>query len=586
MSTGFGHYGVSIMMKGGALAAVGLACLLCLGVLPRVALGQGTTTDSEQAQSTLQPGASKADIAAGRRIYERGLLATGEPLRGTVVGDVMLEGAQVQCASCHRRSGFGTSEGGAYVAPIVAPWLFGAKTPDRADLFRKLYQEVQPNRMKSKVRSLQVRTAYTDATLATALRTGRDNTGRVLDPLMPRYRLDDTSMAQLIAYLHTLGQGSDPGVDDEAIHFATVIAGDVDPADRQAMMEVMEAFFRRKNAEIEAELQRPGHSPYHRDDFYRALRRWVLHVWELDGLPSGWSDQLEASYRQQPVFALISGLGEGTWKPVHELCERRRVPCLFPNTEQPVTEVGDYSLYLSPGWRVEGAALARHLSSAPPSQIVEVYRDQDSARLLSQALHDELAPAQQARIESRVVGVDPSLTESFWADLLRRGVSTTLVLWLPEVDLEPLSRVKGVESISEIYLSYRLLGNTVPNVPSQLAEKVYLTYPYALPGQEVPRIHRVRAWLRSRRLPANHERLRLNTYFALSIADHALVHLVESFSRDYFIEGVEHEAENSLNPGVFPHLSLGPGQRFASKGSWVVRVSNDGIEPLSEWIVP
>ncbi len=566
-----------------------LAWVLCLGTLPRAGLGQEA--------AVVERVASASDVAAGRQIYEQGLLPSGEPLRGTVVGDVMLEGAQVQCASCHRRSGFGTSEGGAYVAPIAEPWLFGTTPPDRADLFRKLYREVQSDRMKSKVRSLQVRPPYTDETLATALRTGQSIGGHELDPLMPRYQLDDTAMAQLIAYLRTLGQGEDPGVDAEEIHFATVIAGDVDTASRQAMMEVMDAFFRRKNAEIEAELERPGHSPYHRDEFHRALRRWVLHVWELDGPRSTWPEQLEASYRHRPVFAMLSGLGEGSWRPVHELCERHRVPCLFPNTTQPVvSEAGDYALYLSRGLTVEGAALARHLDhrqldSATPSRLVEMSQDNEGAQELSRALRASLSPELQARLEARIVETHAQLPASTWPQLLRAEAPTTLILWLDDVtraeaELEALARTAEVESVAGVYLSYRLLGDAVPKVPSPLADRVFLTYPYALPGQEVPRIHRVRAWLRSRRIPETHERLRLNTYFALSIADHALVHLVESFSRDYFIEGVEHEAENSLNPGVFPHLSLGPGQRFASKGSYVVQVSDDGIEPLSEWIVP
>ena len=95
--------------------------------------------------------------------------------------------------------------------------------------------------------------------------------------------------------------------------------------------------------------------------------------------------------------------------------------------------------------------------------------------------------------------------------------------------------------------------------------------------------------MRSRGVERTHERVQLNTFFALSVADHALARLVESFSRDYFVESVEHETENGLDPGVFPRLALGPGQRFASKGCWVVRLSDEdvgGIAADSGWIVP
>ena len=126
-----------------------------------------------------------------------------------------------------------------------------------------------------------------------------------------------------------------------------------------------------------------------------------------------------------------------------------------------------------------------------------------------------------------------------------------------------------------------------PPLPERVASEVGLTYPFTLPGLEVPRIYRLRAWLRSRGVERRHERIQLNTYFALSVADHALVHLVDHFSREYFMESVEHETENALNPGVYPRLSLGPGQRFASKGSYVVRLAADGgVAEVSDWIVP
>jgi hypothetical protein len=43
--------------------------------------------------------------------------------------------------------------------------------------------------------------------------------------------------------------------------------------------------------------------------------------------------------------------------------------------------------------------------------------------------------------------------------------------------------------------------------------------------------------------------------------------LDDRYSREYLIETIEHEIENQLNPGTFPRLSLGPGQRFAAKGA-------------------
>ncbi len=61
------------------------------------------------------------------------------------------------------------------------------------------------------------------------------------------------------------------------------------------------------------------------------------------------------------------------------------------------------------------------------------------------------------------------------------------------------------------------------------------------------------------------------------------------FSRDYLLEKLEHMAENSLSTSVYPRLSLAPGQRFASKGCYIVKPSTDeghSVSAVSRWLVP
>jgi len=182
------------------------------------------------------------------------------------------------------------------------------------------------------------------------------------------------------------------------------------------------------------------------------------------------------------------------------------------------------------------------------------------------------------------------LTPAFWKDVFEGERPAALVLWLGDEDLATLDPVQtSADAVGEIYLSYGLLKGTPRRALEQFRDRVYLTYPYALPVPESPHVYRVRAWLRARGVARAHERLQLNAYFALSVADHSLARLAGKFSRDYFVETVEQETENALNPGVFPRLSLGPGQRFASKGSYIVKLSGGargGVEAASDWLVP
>ncbi|HKI04801.1 MAG TPA: SCO family protein [Thermoanaerobaculia bacterium] len=520
------------------------------------------------------------------------------------------------CASCHKRSGFGTSEGGVYIPRVTGPALFQSGQIRRADLFRNLYQEVQPQPYGARLRDPRPRPAYTPETLAAAVREGRDPAGRTLDPLMPRLTLSDEEMAHLTAYLQGLSAAPSPGVDGEAIHFATVVTEGVDPGRRKAMLDVMAAYVRWKNAETRHSAARLGFSPWYRDEFAGSYREWKLHVWELRGAAATWPAQLAAYYRAQPVFVLLSGIGVGEWRPVHDFCERQEVPCLFPNTDLPVVSPpGAYALYLSPGLTVEAEALARRLGedeglqglqgqqrrqrdrdlqslqslrslqSLPvpmPGRVVQVYRE--AGRVPAQALRNALPS-----VTERAVPSGEALTPAFWQRLVRETRPDVLVLWLGPEDAASLGPAEDAfAGVRQLVFSYSLLEEAEPAIPAGLRRKAWLTWPFALPGQDEPLAYRVRAWMRARRVEPAHERLQLDTWFALAVTDHSLVHLVESFSRDFFVESVEEETENALSPGVFPSLSLSPGQRFASKGSYVVRLADGatGVEAVGGWIVP
>ncbi len=105
------------------------------------------------------------------------------------------------------------------------------------------------------------------------------------------------------------------------------------------------------------------------------------------------------------------------------------------------------------------------------------------------------------------------LASVLWENLLKDAQPSVLVLWLEDVDLEGLAfALDATGGIQQIYLSYNLLQEMPPALPKEFHDKVYFTYPFAAPEQEIPRRYRVRAWLRSRGGKRTHERIQFNTH--------------------------------------------------------------------------
>lgn len=530
------------------------------------------------------------DPVAGRRLYFEGLSAIGEPIAARTEGDIKISGAQFSCVSCHRPSAYGSSEGGIYVPPIRGGFLFQPNKGDRLRIFKELYQEIQSKEFWAEMRDPRLRPAYTNATLSKAVTEGVDAAGREMKRTMPRYDLSATDMANLTAYLKTLDAKPDPGVMPTTINFATIVTPDADPDATKAMLDTMSAFFKWMNLHTQGNLQSPGFSPNYRSDFLATYRYWDLQVWELKGEPETWRGQLLEFYKSKPVFAVISGMVNGPHSPIADFCDSTSTPCVMPITELPQTNdaLYKYSLYFNRGRELEGEAAGSYLTTTfAKADILQYYLEDDLGAVSAVALLRTINRS-GARIVSEGFPTPEKLKEAV-AKCCSDKIDA-LVIWpgtavgqiVPSLDLNKL------KNAAEIILPSDAISSAAAFEPKS-NKRLRFVYPYEKPGVLHPREFDVRAWMGSRRLRITNERVQFQTYYALTLIEHSLEHLLGDFNREYLIELIEHEAEKNLNIGTYPTLALGPGQRFASKGAYVMRLdekAEDGMVPASAWIVP
>jgi len=503
-------------------------------------------------------------LEAGRRIYMDGMLPSGEPLTAEVIRDVRVVGDQVICGKCHRRSGLGASEGQEVVPPVVGEILFNplqlptSKPPEPPVL----------------------RPAYTRASLVAAIRDGVGADGEPLNVLMPRYPLSDDDMESLIRYLESLNLEPDPGVTDEELHLATIVTDDAPPDAASAMLAVMETYLAQKNTETRHETQRASSGVWHKDWKFKPYRKWVLHIWELTGPRDGWQDQLSDKYAEQPVFAVVNGISGGSWQPIHEFCESRRIPCLFPTTDLPVIDPGSfYTIYLSKGVTIEAEAVAAQLEVNGPhgDSVVQVFdpadeRSRTAAAAFRQAMHGAVHDIEIGKLDAG------------WT----AGASDA-VLWLDDRTIEAALRHWPSQGPANAWLSGTMISDPAA-LDERLRSIARLAYSTALPDEREVLLARSTGWLRIRRvLNAEWPTEQANAYFALKAVGSSLVRIGGYFKRDYFLENFEHMIDNASYTSVYPRMSLAPDQRFVSKGAVIATFDNDDITrlvPLTEWQVP
>jgi hypothetical protein len=505
-------------------------------------------------------------------------------------GDVEVDSSAFSCSSCHLRAGLGSFEGGVVTPPTTGNKLYKPyrRPPSLNDIPDQAGRYIY-------AKTVTERPAYTRESLATAMRFGTDPAGQVFNDIMPRYPLSDGDMSILISYLEALSAEPSPGASSSEFNFATIIGDDVSQEDRQALLLPLQQFIGQKNQQmaIYNDFIKFGYSPT--IDMKYAFRNATLDVWELKGPPETWPGQLAAYNSKKPVFAVLGGIANGDWRPIHDFCEAERLPCLFPITDYPVvSETAWYTYYFNKGYAQEGEAVALYLhrleTLPAETPILQIIEDSPAGKALASGFQKKWDELERPAVTTL------TLTASQLADgvelgrLLTQHKPGVLLLWTSAALLPGLPTLLGqLSAPGMVFVSSSYLGKQTTGIPETVRDRVYITYPYRLTPYVGPKTGGFdsRVPLLASARDFGNRRIASRSAAMLQQATlQGLNRIYDNLYRDHLLDIMSMQMDLIVRD--YERFSFGPGQRYVSKGCYIIQLgpgAEPALLPRSEWVI-
>jgi hypothetical protein len=219
---------------------------------------------------------------------------------------------------------------------------------------------------------------------------------------------------------------------------------------------------------------------------------------------------------------------------------------------------------------------------------VQVFRSGSPKKIISEGFRDTCGKI-GLDVSDYTLNVDEKITGQVLEKLIASDGPTVILLWLDRDDiavLDSLAELKHKPRI--VFVSSTLMGDDLSTIPESIRNIIYITYPYSIPEDKDENIFLVKRWLKIRKIPVTNFTIHAKMYFLNWILSEVLMHMQDDFYRDYFFDEIDMMSDETYSIAVYPRLSFGPGQRYASKGCYIVQLS-EGPDPKlvkrSDWII-
>lgn len=512
--------------------------------------GVGTYAEESREGSILSPLERQ-----GKRIYLRGDSSSGAPIHA-ILGDppMQVSAKMLPCVNCHGYDGGGIPEGG--ITPSNIAW----------SALTKRYGTIHATGRRHG--------PYDEDSLRRALTMGIDPSKNTLGVGMPKYRMIDSDLESLIAYLKRIEDDHDPGVTESTLTLATILPLEGPKAHLgREIRDVLNARFEDLNNE---------------GGIYN--RKLELRVVQAVGTPAEGIARLRALLDSEEIFALVAPLLPRGEALLAALADEREIPIIASLGRAPDNRDGPsrYLFYLSSAPAVQARALADRCAE----QLVGV--EQQTAALITKQGEPFEDVSRAIAAQCRKRGIDLHVIAPYSADAFVPGLlaweqlqSRALFFIGPDADCARVLQEIGKRGQApDVFLMGTFLGKQIFNCPRIFQGKLSAVFPNSPSSRTERATTQYHAFLDRHKFSARSSPARLAAYCATNVLFEAIDASGRELRREHLIRKLEGFWE--YETGLGPPLTYGPNRRVGAYGAYVVSVDLEAqkFSQTDRWVEP
>jgi ABC-type branched-subunit amino acid transport system substrate-binding protein len=484
--------------------------------------------------------------ARGKHIYIEGESTSGRVITAAInLSDRPASASILPCAQCHGAGG----EGIGIVAPDIR-WQ-ALTDPDGHEHERRQHEP------------------FDAPTLARAIREGVDPAGNELDATMPRYRMTDADMADLIAYLNRVGLELDPGLSASSIRIGTVLPTEGPLAEvGGAALAVIVAMF--------ADVNMAG-------GIHDRKLELVVGEYGAEDTPVFW--QAQDLVARESVFALFASYMPGYETELSTLVADKQIPHIGPNSLLSNESGGQFEFYVQPTVVEQSKALISFaLTESDDPRLAIVYPRIKGFDQLVASAREHAATAGQATVLDTPYALGEQNAGVLVPRLKQAGVRNVLFLGSAQEMLEFARAADQLGWYPSMLSPAQFAERGVWELPEKFSGQILLSYPALADDYTPSGIEEFESLHEKFRIGYANSVAQIAAFSSTKVLFEALERAGPGLSRDALIAALEEFG--GFEPGLSPPISFDAGRRLGVRGAYVLRVDLDGgrLDSEKRWV--